>query len=523
MRVLLVKTLTGIIRRWSPPEEQGDEIASQEPAWRIGATDRNLDGTSLDSPTRYSPSPSNPWRYLSLDPFITWIVVHISFAIADNLGEVSAKGQIQTVCFDNLGLTLVVTLNILSANNPKAVKSGNPDYTHFVSLPLLLHSETVKKLNNFQKSVLRTTKVNQDEDSYLYISFLYLGIEKSMFINPKIFHLTVLMLKLSNNDQIKAAAKRIGFIGLENMRPRMADSLIKARYEVALHDIHAILKYLACAVPGIADHCDKLMTLDDLIKKIKTAAGGKHRGRGRAVAAATSDGGPSRRFPNRSANRAAPYSTAKLMMVVQAPEAAWNHNMFGADQAIPFGQGGGRASSSIETGTKLYISNLDYGVYNEDIKETSEVVFSRRQDAIAGVKRLNNVQPDGKPMKIEIVGTNIVTPTAPFPGGAFGFEDTNGVPRRVKTTKARLDELTCQIKLELCSFSSDFNELKPLYSIMVVMRMCKRLKEVNLVTFEAANDLQWMMEEGASSTGDKGQNRAKLCQVVTPSALHSRA
>lgn len=29
--------------------------------------------------------------------------------------------------------------------------------------------------------------------------------------------------------------------------------------------------------------------------------------------------------------------------------------------------GGGR-TSSIETGTKLYISNLDYGVSNEDVK-----------------------------------------------------------------------------------------------------------------------------------------------------------
>ncbi|PHT56294.1 hypothetical protein CQW23_04780 [Capsicum baccatum] len=42
----------------SLPEEQGDEIASQRPAWRIGAADWNLDGTSLDSPTRYSSYPS---------------------------------------------------------------------------------------------------------------------------------------------------------------------------------------------------------------------------------------------------------------------------------------------------------------------------------------------------------------------------------------------------------------------------------------------------------------------------------
>ncbi|KAH0777411.1 hypothetical protein KY290_008822 [Solanum tuberosum] len=64
-------------------------------------------------------------------------------------------------------------------------------------------------------------------------------------------------------------------------------------------------------------------------------------------------------------------------------------------------------------------------------KGTAEVVFSRRQDALAGVKRFNNVQLDGKPMKIEIVGTNIVTPTAPFSNGAFDFGDTNGAPRRI--------------------------------------------------------------------------------------------
>ncbi|KAG5588870.1 hypothetical protein H5410_039384 [Solanum commersonii] len=187
------------------------------------------------------------------------------------------------------------------------------------------------------------------------------------------------------------------------------------------------------------------MTLDDLIKKNKTGIGGKPRGRGRGAAFASS-ARPSRQFPNRSANLAAPYSIAKV------PEASWNHDMFAEDQAVTFGQAGGRASS-IETGTKLYISNLDYGVSNEDIKElfseignlkcyvvhydrsgrskgTAEVVFSRTQDVLAGVKRFNNVQLDGKPMNIEIVGTNIVTPTALLSNGAFGFGDTNGVPRR---------------------------------------------------------------------------------------------
>ena len=49
-------------------------------------------------------------------------------------------------------------------------------------------------------------------------------------------------------------------------------------------------------------------------------------------------------------------------------------------------------------------------------------MFTRQTDALAAVKRYNNVQLDGKPMKIEIVGTNISTPaSAPPPANAvFG-------------------------------------------------------------------------------------------------------
>ncbi|CAI9776741.1 unnamed protein product [Fraxinus pennsylvanica] len=172
------------------------------------------------------------------------------------------------------------------------------------------------------------------------------------------------------------------------------------------------------------------MTLDDLIKSNKKSSS---RGRGRG-----SGPGPARRFPNRTAIRAVPYAVSK------APESARGHDMFA---------GGGRASN-IETGTKLYLSNLDYGVSNEDIKElfsevgdlkrytihydrsgrskgTAEVVFSKRQDALAAVKRYNNVQLDGKPMKIELVVTNINIPAAGLPPtGAFG--DSNVAPRRAQ-------------------------------------------------------------------------------------------
>ncbi|KAL5653040.1 hypothetical protein ACJX0J_038498, partial [Zea mays] len=134
-----------------------------------------------------------------------------------------------------------------------------------------------------------------------------------------------------------------------------------------------------------------------------------------------------------------------------APDAAWQHDMYPAVAAG--GGGGGGRVSALETGAKLYISNLDFGVSNEDIKElfselgdlkrfsinydrsgrskgTAEVVFARRSDAVAAVKKYDNVQLDGKPMKIEIVGTN--TPAAaaahPVPNGGHARNAARRLP-----------------------------------------------------------------------------------------------
>ncbi|GMP50743.1 hypothetical protein CsSME_00017237 [Camellia sinensis var. sinensis] len=109
------------------------------------------------------------------------------------------------------------------------------------------------------------------------------------------------------------------------------------------------------------------MSLDDIIKMNKKSGGGGGGGGGGGAnprgRARNSGPGPARRLPNRSSNRTTPYSAGK----VQAPETTWQHDMFADHATAAYPAQVGRVSA-IETGTKLFISNLDYGVSNEDIK-----------------------------------------------------------------------------------------------------------------------------------------------------------
>ncbi|KAF3433743.1 hypothetical protein FNV43_RR24846 [Rhamnella rubrinervis] len=163
------------------------------------------------------------------------------------------------------------------------------------------------------------------------------------------------------------------------------------------------------------------MSLDDIIMNNKKSRGnsGNFAGRGRGRGRSNFGSGPDRRFQNRIPVRATPYSTRPLVPLL---EPMLMHQMVVSEP------------SNEEKGTKLYVSNLDYGVSNGDIeilfsdvgklkqhsihydrsgrsKGTAEVVFLRHSDALAAIKKYNNVELDGKPLKIELVGANLVLPT----------------------------------------------------------------------------------------------------------------
>jgi len=128
----------------------------------------------------------------------------------------------------------------------------------------------------------------------------------------------------------------------------------------------------------------------------------------------------------------------------------WGHDLFekvqaGKEPTISFPSS--EKNFSLETGTKVLVENLDFGVAEEDLKDlfesigtikratirydrsgrsigTGEVVFAKKSDADAAIKKYDGVPLDGKPMKISLVGSNLA------PRGGFIIHSNNVSSRR---------------------------------------------------------------------------------------------
>jgi len=164
--------------------------------------------------------------------------------------------------------------------------------------------------------------------------------------------------------------------------------------------------------------------LDDIITQNRRGRGGRGRGRGSRFGGNT--GGAFRQRRSGGFARSSPYSRNR-----NTEDGAWEHDKFEEVEEeeefddevdVPISRGGG-----IETGTKLKVSNLQFSVTTDDIKDlfesvgdvkkaevdfdksgrslgTAIVVYARKADALKAVARYNNVPLDNKPMHIAIIG-----------------------------------------------------------------------------------------------------------------------
>ncbi|CAN1168419.1 Activating signal cointegrator 1 complex subunit 1 [Linum perenne] len=174
----------------------------------------------------------------------------------------------------------------------EAVRSNNLDYSHFVSLPLAIHPELVDKLVSFQNSVLGnddrflnensengsgedssddgvkdremnkrldvTVGLKIEEGNHVRVDLTNIplvsygpkastsgsssGIDRSIFIKPQTFHLTVLMLKLWNKERVNAASEV-----LKNIAPKVLEALDNQPVSIRLKGLECMRGSLAKA------------------------------------------------------------------------------------------------------------------------------------------------------------------------------------------------------------------------------------------------------------------------------------
>lgn len=155
-------------------------------------------------------SMANIAKSISMAAYVaTSSAIHQSFAVADNLGDVSAKSQIQTVCFDNIGLALAACLNLLCKNNPR-MESALPFiiYPVFSAIDLFAIYQGLKYIH---LSTLNKARLEIIADKWIHSTTVPTTAEVSTAEGTQLFG-------ASGSRQWPV---RIGFVNLREQKPEV--------------------------------------------------------------------------------------------------------------------------------------------------------------------------------------------------------------------------------------------------------------------------------------------------------------
>jgi len=174
---------------------------------------------------------------------------------------------------------------------------------------------------------------------------------------------------------------------------------------------------------------DKLgLGLDDIIRLDRSTNNRRGSGRGGNRGFRSRGGQGAGRPTNNNSNGFRTRGGGGIPRTSNPPVGRWKHDLFENDGNAATTRSGLR-TGGVNSTTKLIISNLDYGVTTNDVQElfedigavriarvhydeagrslgSAEVIFERRADAITAQKKYNNLNLDGRPMDIKLVGGN---------------------------------------------------------------------------------------------------------------------